>query len=141
MAYFRGGNDSPIISQRYLNTEAFTGDRGPGTAITTADVSGSIVQSYAGMLGGILTLGSGPDMNPTQAGYYSGAAAARALNSGDYQYVQFDPASGRSNAPGQVVFWKDKALKIVTPDAGAAGSAQVAGVTLCTPAKGNYWFI
>ena len=141
MAAIRGADQSPIVSQRYLNTTAWTGDRGPGTVVKTSDVSGSIVQPYTGQLGGILSLGSGPGTNQSDAAYYSDPTATKALKAGDYQYVQFLSTSVRSNAPGQVVFWSDKTNKIVTPDAGAAGSAEIAGITLCTPAKGNYWFI
>lgn len=132
MATWRGSIQSPIVTQRYLNTAAYAGDPAPGALLSTAQVSGSIVQDYAGMVGGILTL------NEKDANYYRDPASA-ALYAGDYQYVEFLATSTFTAEQGQVVFWYtvlgDK--WIVTPDAGCA----IAGIALCNTGKGKFWFI
>lgn len=143
MSLIQAANQSPIITQQYLNTEAYTGDPAPGCPVSTAQVSGSIVSSYHGMVGGILTLSNAdavPKSDPT---------ATQPLQGGQYQYVKFYLSSTGANAPGQVVFWLppssytapgEPAIYTVTPDA-TAHSADVAGITLGTPTRGNYWFI
>lgn len=143
-APFRGGNQSPTITQRYLNTASYLGDPGPGNVVNTASVSGSIVQSYRGMVGGILTLSANEAFNlsdPINGPYLYG---------GDYQYVQFYPNSTSATAvQGQIMFWVISPTNDlqgnnfwVTPD-GTTGQAQgpVAGIALGNTAKGNYWFI
>ena len=141
MAKIHGGNQSPIVSQRYLNTASYTGDPAPGNLVSTSQVSGSIVQSYAGMLGGTLTL------NEKDAAAYSDPIYGPQLFAGDYQYVQFDPGSTAAAAvQGQVVFWTAATANLfggnfrVTPDY-AAPQGPVAGIALSNTAKGNYWFI
>lgn len=134
MAGIQGANQSPRITQRYLNTLAYTGDPSPGVVVSTAQVSGSIVQPYTGQVGGRLTIGGG------EASKFSDPAVTPTLMAGVYDYVQFLSTSTASNAPGQVVFLTST-LNVVTPDAGATDSGLIAGITLGTPAKGNYWFI
>jgi hypothetical protein len=137
MATWKGSIQSPIVTQRYLNTAAWAGDPAPGAIVSTADVSGSIVQDYAGMIGGILTL------NEKDAKYYRDPASA-ALYAGDYQYVKFYASSSAAAAvQGQVVFWQTLLNDewTVTPDYSSAKSGQIAGIALCNTAKGKYWFI
>ena len=141
MAANRGANQSPTITQRYLNTAGYAGDPSPGNVLSTANVSGSIVQSYGGMVGGILTLSE------------SGAAALSdpingpLLFAGDYQYLQAYPNStAAAFVQGQVGvavpgvgdlqggnFW-------ITPDGTTAPQGQILGIALANTAKGNYWF-
>jgi len=142
MAKVHGANQSPIVTQRYLNTASYAGDPAPGVLVSTAQVSGSLVSSYGGMVGGILTLAEGG------AAAYSDPASSQ-LYGGDYQYVQFDPASSAAAAvQGQVVFWTDPVGTSnlesgnfkVTPDY-ANPQGPVAGIALSNTARGNYWFI
>jgi len=139
MAYIDGGNQSPIITQRYLNTAAYTGDPAPGVLVQTSDVSGSIVQSYGGFLGAILTL------NAADAANYSDPASAT-LYAGKFQYVHFVPTTGPA-VQGQVVFWKDTtanllaALRDVTSDESAGELGEIAGIALANTAKNKYWWI
>lgn len=147
MANIRAGNESPIVTQRYLNTAAYAGDPTPGAVVATADVSGSIIQSYGGQVGGILTLGR------DAAAYYSDPAAYT-LYAGDYQYVQFDPLAVLSPAvQGQVVFWKNNSTNmtgtapsgfLVTPDmtgVNLVNIGAIAGIALANTVKSKYWFI
>lgn len=142
MAFVKGGNQSPLVTQRYLNTSTYAGDVTPGAVVSTTSVSGSIVQAYTGQLGGILTLGEGG------ANYYSDLTNGQQLYAGDYQYVQFYASSSASAAvQGQCVYWLDNTTNllsgnfIVTPDESAAELGLVAGIALANTAKGNYWFI
>lgn len=141
MAGTHGTDQSPLITQRYLNTAAYVGDPAPGVVVATASVSGSIVQSYGGMLGGILTLGEGG------ANYYTDTVNGQQLYAGDYQYVQFYASSAAAAAiQGQIVFWLNNTTNllsgnfIVTPDY-ALPQGPVAGIALGNTAKGNYWWI
>lgn len=97
--------------------------------------SGTGASQYAGQLGKYLELDNE-------------AAAALGKNNtlygGRYRYVQFKSGSTASNARGQLVFYataSDETNGIVTPDATAATSGRVAGVTLNAVDKGNYGFI
>lgn len=139
----RGPNDV-IITQRYLNTSSYAGDPAAGALVSTANVSGSIVQDYGGMVGRIMTLGR------AAANYYSDPTLGQQLYAGDYQYVQFFKSSSAAAAvQGQIVFWLNDGTTtnnmngggfIVTPDF-AAPQYPIAGIALCNTAKGNYWFI
>ena len=141
MSAIRGGNQSPIITQRYLNTASYAGDPTPGAVVSTANVSGSIVQSYGGMVGGILTLSE------------SGAAALSdpingpLLFAGDYQYLQAYPNStAAAFVQGQVGFAVPGVGDLqggnfwITPDGTTAPQGQILGIALTNTAKGNYWF-
>src|SRR5215469_9258662 len=101
MAGIRGSNQTPIVTQRYLNTSTYAGDPTPGAVVSTTSVSGSIVQPYGGQTGGILTLSA------AAANYYTDLVNGQQLYPGDYQYVQFDPSAVLSAAvQGQIVYWK-----------------------------------
>jgi hypothetical protein len=141
----RSANQSIQITQKYLNTASYAGDPTPGAVISTAQVSGSIVQPYAGFIGGILTLST------AQAANLSDPVNGPLLFGGDYQYVQFYAASSGTAAQGQIVFWLSQPTGnfqqgnfIVTPDIALLGGGdpqQIAGIALCNTGKGNYWFI
>ena len=148
MGSIRGSNQAPQITQRYLNTSTYAGDPSPGQIVSTAQVSGSIVQNYGGMVGGILEL-SAQDANG-----YSDPTYGQELYEGDYQYVQFSPSSVLTAVQGQIVFWVPPVVGsavgvlgtghwVVTPDANTAAGlpAPIAGIALCAVAKGNYWWI
>lgn len=147
MAAIQGSNQSPIVTQQYLNTSTYAGDPTPGAVVSTASVSGSIVQGYYGFVGGILTLSG------TEANSYSDPVNGQQLYEGDYQYVQFLLTSTLTAVQGCVVFWNKfvpgtvgvytAGKYIVTPDANTASGlpAPIAGIALCNTAKGNYWFI
>ena len=141
MAGIRGSGQSPIVTQRYLNTSTYAGDPAPGTVVQTSDVSGSIVQDYGGQLGGILTLGK------SAANSYSDLTNGQQLYAGDYQYVQFLSTGGNA-VQGQVVFWVDDTTNLlpaggfkVTATESAALLGLVAGIALCNTTAGKYWFI
>jgi hypothetical protein len=142
MANIHGSDQGPIITQKYINTSSYVGDPAPGVPVSTAQVSGSIVQSYAGMLGGILTLGEAGANNLSDLTY------GQQLYAGDYQYVQFYASSSAAAAvQGQCVYWLNNTTNelsgnfIVTPDYSAANLGAVAGIALANTAKGNYWWI
>ena len=141
MSLIRGGNQSIQITQRYLNTASYAGDPTPGAVVSTSQVSGSIVQPYAGFNGGILTL------TESEANYYTDPVNGQQLYPGDYQYVQFLATSVNTAVQGQVVFWSGMSGKgeilTVTPDfaPGNYGGGLIAGIALTNTGKGNYWFI
>ena len=142
MAANRGANQSPTITQRYLNTASYAGDPAPGVVVATSSVSGFIVQPYQGMVGGILTL------SEVGAANLSDPINGPLLFAGDYQYVLFKPNATNNAVQGQIVFWDVGNTAdllagnfIVTPDGTTAPQGQVAGIALCNTVKGNYWFI
>jgi hypothetical protein len=153
MAGIQGAQQAFTITQRYLNTSTYAGDPSPGTVVSTASVSGSIVQPYGGFLGGIMTLAAGNE--PGSANYYSDPTYGQQLYAGDYQYVQFYANSVATAVQGQIVFWLTITAGsggvgslgtnnyVVTPDANTASGlpAPIAGIALTNTAKGNYWFI
>jgi Uncharacterized conserved protein (DUF2190) len=140
MAAIKGNNQSPYITQKYLNTATYAGDPTPGAVVSTSQVSGSIVQPYAGMVGGILTLSESEAATRSDPAYQN-------LYAGDYQYVQFYASSVNTAVQGQPVFlFKDQGQGetiTVTPDyaPGVYGSGLVFGIALENTAKGNYWFV
>lgn len=140
MAAIHGSNQAPIITQRFLNTPSYAGDPAPGVLVSTADVSGSIVQPYTGQLGAILTLGE------ASAAALSDLTNGQLLYAGDYQYVQFYASSSAAAAvQGQIVRWLNNTtnlkngLMIVTPDYAAA--SPIAGIALANTVKAKYWWI
>lgn len=145
MAFLKGGSQLAQITQRFLNTASYAGDPSPGQVVSTAQVSGSIVQPLAGMLGGILTL------DQAAANYYTDTVNGQQLYAGDFQYVQFDPLAVQSPAiQGQIVYWKDnttnllKGNYIVSPDVTGVNLPNlggIAGVALTNTVKANYWWI
>ena len=141
MSAIRGGNQSPIITQRYLNTASYAGDPTPGAVVSTANVSGSIVQSYGGMVGGILTL------SESGAAALSDPVNGPLLFAGDYQYLQAYPNStAAAFVQGQVGFAVPGVGDLqggnfwITPDGTTAPQGQILGIALANTAKGNYWF-
>ena len=132
-----------IITQRYLNTASYAGDPSPGQVVSTSQVSGSIVQTFGGLLGKIWAL------SKDAANYLSDLTNGQQLYPGNYQYVQFYASSSAAAAvQGQVVYWLDNTTNllsgggwIVTPDESAAQLGLVAGIALADTAKGYYWFI
>lgn len=139
-AAIKGANQSPLITQRYLNTATYAGDPSPGNVVNTAQVSGSIVQPYAGMKGGTLTL------SESEAAYYSDPNYQK-LYPGDYTYVKFYASSVNSAVQGQPVFlYQDQGSGediTVTPDfaPGNYGGGIVFGIALTNTAPGNNWFV
>ncbi len=93
--------------------------------------------------------GTGAQPYPGQLGAYQMLSEAEAakrgsvltLHCGIYQYVQFKSGSSASNAAGQIVFWSTRASYIVTPDATAPLTGEIAGITLNAVTKGNYGWI
>jgi hypothetical protein len=98
--------------------------------VNTAQVSGSIVQPYAGMKGGILTL------SESESNYYSDLVNGQQLYPGDYQYVKFLATSVNQAVQGQPVFlYGDVSFGediTVTPDfaPGVYGGGVVFGIAL-----------
>ena len=147
MANVQGSNQTPLITQRYLNTSTYAGDPTPGAVVSTANVSGSIIQTYGGFVGGILT------MDKAAANYYSDPVNGQQLYPGQYQYVQFDSLGALNAVQGQVVFWKTNVPSPVGTNLLPAGgfivtcveSAQetgfIAGIALANTVPGNYWWI
>lgn len=141
MAGIRGANQSPIVTQRYLNTASYAGDPAPGVLVSTSQVSGSIVQSYGGMKAGILTL------SESEANYYSDLVNGQQLYPGDYQYVKFLLTSVNQAVQGQAVFLSADVSAgediTVTPDfaPGNYGGGIVFGIALTNTGKGNWWWV
>lgn len=129
MSNILGANQSPRVTTLYLNT---VDDAAIGVPL--ASPSGSIVQPYAGQLGGILTLDA-------KAALKFSLTTTGTLKAGCYQYVKFKAGSTAANAVGQLVFWDDYDNFVVTPDVVATTTGLWAGVTLNVVTKGNYGFI
>lgn len=125
-----GSNQAPRVTNLYLNQ---VNDPAPGVPL--ASPSGSIVSSYPGQVGGILTLDAKTALK------LSDTVNVGTLYAGLYQYVKFKADSTASNARGQVVFWSDFDNFEVTPDAAAAMNGKVAGITLNAVTKGQYGWI
>lgn len=130
--YIMGTNQSPKLPTGFLNSTG--GDPAPGLPVSTTGVSGSIIQPYAGQVGGKLSL------DTLQALGLSNTAIGT-LFAGVYMYVQFLATSVASNARGQLVFWSSASTYVVTPDVTAASASFVAGVTLAAITKGNFGWI
>lgn len=134
MAAIIVSNQSPRITTNYLNQLGRVGDPAPGVPVSTAQVSGSIVQPYGGMLGGKLSIA-----NPEARSMADPAVGP--LYGGIYMYVRFLPTSTAANARGQLVFWSDPDHYVVSPDYSSSAAAQIAGVSLNSTARGNYDFV
>lgn len=133
MANIQGAQQAPIITQRYLDTAAYLGDPAPGAIVGNANVSGSLIESYGGFVGGRMFLSA------AEAAYYSDPLLA--LFGGVYQYVQIRTAAAADAVQGQMLFWFDIVNGIVTPDVTAANVSLKAGVALGNTKRGNYWFM
>jgi len=130
--FLLGTNQSPKLPTGFLNS--VNGDPAPGLPVSTASVSGSIIQPYAGQVGAKLSV----DTNEASA---LSDPATGTLLAGVYQYVQFLSTSVAANARGQVVFWSTRGTYVVTPDVTSATQGLIAGVTLSVITKGNYGWI
>lgn len=130
---FFGQNQSPRITTNYINQFSRRGDPAPGVPVSTAQVSGSIVQPYYGMAGGKLTI-TGPwaaqFADPSVGPFYGGIV----------QYVQFNPSDSAPPIRGQVMFWLDELNYIVT-NSGASPGNKVAGIAINPTTQGNWDFI
>lgn len=114
----------------FINT---TNDAQPGAQ---ASPSGSIIQAYLGMKGGVL------DLDAVQAAIMSaGSAGTATLFEGQYQYVQFLGSATLAPALGIPVFWSDRANYVVTTDVVATNVGVMAGVCVFACTKGNWGFI
>lgn len=122
-------NQSPRVTAGYLND---VNDPSPGVPLTSP--SGSIVQSYAGQMGGKLFLGS------VSAGSLSDPNVGT-LYGGVYQYVQTIAGSTAAPARGNLCFWSNRENFVVTPDVTATTISWVAGVYINALTKGQYGFI
>src|SRR5437667_1491116 len=122
--------DAKTISKVYNDIN----DPSPGASVTTANVSGSIIQPYGGQVGKRLILTSAmaaQHSNPTIGTLYEGG----------YQYVKTKAASSITPARGGLCFWDDFDNAVVTPDVGAGNIGLFAGVYINALSKGNYGYI
>jgi hypothetical protein len=130
---FLGQNQHPRITTTYLNQLNRHGDPAPGVNVSTAQISGSIVQPYDGFQGGKLTI-----TNPWAVQFADPAVGP--LYGGVYQYVRLNPADTAPPVRGQVLFWMDELHYIVTTNAATPGG-KIAGVSLNATTPGNWDFI
>ena len=131
---FLGMNQHPRITTTYLNQASRHGDPAPGVPVSTAQVSGSIVQPYDGQIGGKLTI-----TNPWAAEFADPSVGP--LYGGVLQYVQFSPAMVTPAVRGAVCFWLDEMNYIVTTDYSATLSFKPAGIIIAPDLPGNWDFI
>lgn len=131
---FFGMNQHPRITTTYLNQLSRHGDPAPGVPVSTAQVSGSIVQPYGGFEGGKTTF-----TNPWITQYADPSVGP--LYGGIFMYCELNPKDTAPLQRGQIVFWFDELQYIVT----AAGTNpitsapnKIAGVALCATLPG-YW--
>ena len=135
---FFGQNQHPRITTNYINQLNRHGDPAPGVPVSTAQVSGSIVQAYDGFQGGKLTITNpwGVQFADPQVGPIYG---------GIYMYVQLDPLASAPLHRGEVVFWLNELLYIVTGDGQSAATPpvpfKIAGVALNSTLPGYWDFI
>jgi hypothetical protein len=135
---FFGQNQHLRLTTNYINQLNRHGDPAPGVNVSTAQISGSIVQPYGGFEGGKLTITNpwGPQFADPAVGPIFG---------GIYMYVQLDPLAQAPLARGQIVFWLNELLYIVT-GAGQSTSTppvlfKIAGVALNSTFPGYWDFI
>lgn len=128
---FFGMNQHPRLTTNYLNQLHRHGDPGAGVNVSTAQMSGSIVQEYHGFDGGKTTI-----TNPWAAQFADPAVGP--LYGGIIQYVKFSPTMTIPAVRGMICFWQDELNYIVTTDFNATTSFKIAGVVIneTTP---DYW--
>lgn len=128
-----GQNQAPRITTNYINQASRVGDPAPGVPVSTAQMSGSIVQPYYGQVGVKTTITApwATALSDLSVGPFYG---------GVVQYVQLDTASG-TPARGQVLFWKNEAQYIVTTNGTVAAPPKVAGIAINPTAPGNWDFM
>jgi hypothetical protein len=132
---FFGQNQSPRITTNYLNQLNRHGDPAPGVPVSTAQVSGSIVQPYSGFEGGKLTI-----TNPWAVQFADPQVGP--LYGGVYMYVQLDPLATVPLERGAPVFWLNELQYVVTA-AGTTGGTpnKIAGIALNSTSPGYWDFI
>ena len=134
---FFGMNQHPRITTTYLNQLSRHGDPGAGVNVSTAQMSGSIVQEYLGFAGGKLTI-----TNPWAKQFADPTVGP--LYGGIYQYVRLDPTDTAPLARGQIVFWSDELNYLITADGIDTDTGlpyKLAGVALCGTLPGYWDFI
>src|SRR5215467_4397782 len=104
---FFGQNQHPRLTTTYMNQLNRHGDPGAGVPVSTAQMSGSIVQEYLGFAGGKLTV-----TNPWAA--QKADPAVGPLYGGMYMYVRVDPHATVPLVRGNIVFWSDELNYIIT---------------------------
>lgn len=128
------------LPSRKLNA---VNDPSPGNILSTANVSGSIIQPYSGQVGKrlVLTAAMAAKLSDTTVG---------TLFEGIYQYVQF---TGGAGARGGLVYWNVGTTPnlsngayenfTVTPTPSLTGQIPwpIAGVALNTVTQNNYGYI
>lgn len=125
-----GTNQSPRVTAQHLNS---VNDPSPGLPIS-ASVPGSIIQTYRGQLGALLTL------SDEMAALLSNPSVGT-LYGGVYQYVQFKSTDTVAPARGLLCAWDDYENFVVTMDITDPRSGKIAGVVLNAVTKGNYGWI
>ena len=130
---FFGQNQHPRLTTNYINQLHRHGDPAPGVNVSTAQVSGSIVQPYDGFQGGKMTI-----TNPWAPQFADPAVGP--IYGGVYMYCQLDPLDPAPPTRGAIVFWSDELHDIVTVKGQNALSEpnKVAGVALNEPSPG-FW--
>ena len=134
---FFGQNQHPRITTAYLNSLNRHGDPAPGVPVSTAMVSGSIVQPYDGCQGGKLTI-----TNPWAMQFADPAVGP--LYGGLYMYVRLDPTDTAPLTRGQIVFWSDEMNYLITADGTDPDTGlpyKLAGVALNATWLGYWDFI
>jgi|SRR5215475_3951736 len=133
---FYGQNQHPRITTNFLNQLHRHGDPAPGVPVSTAQVSGSIVQPYGGFEGGKLTI-----TNPWADSFADPAVGP--LFGGIYMYVQLNPLETAPLARGQIVFWLDELNYVITAVGLGTGGVpnKIAGVALNQTSPGFWDFI
>lgn len=121
------------IPSRKLND---VNDPNPGVIVSTANVSGSIIQPYPGQVGKRLVCSY-------QTALALSDTAIGTLYEGIYQYVQFLSTESAAAVRGQLVYWSDYDNYIVTTDIATTTnkSGLFAGVILNVVTAGNYGYI
>ena len=119
-------------NQIFQNVDARL-NKADDAAIGQSVSSGTGAQRFLGQLGAKLYLG------PSEVRYDS---ATGTLYGGIYQYVQTKAASTIAPARGLLCYWvaATPSSYVVTPD-DQGGTADIAGVYLNAPTKGNYCWI
>lgn len=132
---FFGMNQHLRLTTTYLNQLNRHGDPGAGVNVSTAQVSGSIVQEYGGFEGGKCTF-----TNPWVTAKADPAVGP--LYGGIYMYARYDPKATAPLARGAIVFWLDELNYIVTGAGQSTDTTPVpykpAGVALNNTLPG-YW--
>lgn len=131
---FFGQNQHLRITTNYLNQLNRRGDPGAGVNVSTAQISGSIVQEYLGFAGGKLTI-----TNPWAPGFADPQVGP--LYGGIYQYVKFASPLPTPSVRGAICYWSDESNYIVTTGYNATTAYKVAGVIINATSPGNWDFI